>query len=300
MGDAFCAKRVSARPRRCRACIGPTGGEGQIGLLARKAWQMTVRRADRDDGDARRKNRGSSSPMTAGLGEQPRRATAQRRRHAAASRARARNSPRRARCLHPPRRSAAKTGQQLLAACATTRRWSASSIFGISTHRSSPDGRSRCIGTDALLHLAQALETARPAAKLRIDSVTRGAQPVGREAAPPPSRRRPPSACSASSSTSTRTSSCRGIDLPPDRFGRGCGPALERTARAPMPSAKSPSAAKPATCSASTAAAPPVEQTLDPARAAAARIPRARASRHAALRAVRAAALRPGRSARSR
>ena len=40
------------------------------------------------------------------------------------------------------------------------------------------------MGTDALLHLAQALETALPAAKLRIDSVTRGAQPVGRDLPP--------------------------------------------------------------------------------------------------------------------
>jgi len=37
------------------------------------------------------------------------------------------------------------------------------------------------LGTDALLHLAQALEALSPAAKLRIDLVTRGAQPVGRQ-----------------------------------------------------------------------------------------------------------------------
>src|SRR3977135_1984843 len=36
-------------------------------------------------------------------------------------------------------------------------------------------------GTDALLHLAQALETVLPTTKLRIDAVTRGAQPVGRD-----------------------------------------------------------------------------------------------------------------------
>ena len=35
------------------------------------------------------------------------------------------------------------------------------------------------LGTDALLHLAQALETHRSTSKLRIDAVTRGAQPVG-------------------------------------------------------------------------------------------------------------------------
>ncbi|RYD40843.1 MAG: methyltransferase, partial [Verrucomicrobiaceae bacterium] len=39
------------------------------------------------------------------------------------------------------------------------------------------------MGTDALLHLSQALELKRPAAKVRIDSVTRGAQPVGRDMA---------------------------------------------------------------------------------------------------------------------
>ena len=39
-------------------------------------------------------------------------------------------------------------------------------------------------GTDALLHLAQVLETRWPAAKIRIDSVTRGAQAVGRDGEP--------------------------------------------------------------------------------------------------------------------
>jgi acyl transferase domain-containing protein/NADPH:quinone reductase-like Zn-dependent oxidoreductase/SAM-dependent methyltransferase/acyl carrier protein len=42
----------------------------------------------------------------------------------------------------------------------------------------------RAMGTDALLHLAQALEKMLPMAKLRIDSVTRGAQPIGRDAVP--------------------------------------------------------------------------------------------------------------------
>ena len=37
------------------------------------------------------------------------------------------------------------------------------------------------LGTDALFHLAQALEALRPGAKVRIDLVTRGAQPVGRQ-----------------------------------------------------------------------------------------------------------------------
>ena len=46
-----------------------------------------------------------------------------------------------------------------------------------------PD-KNASMGTDALLHLAQALATARPSAKVRIDSVTRGAQAAGRDAKP--------------------------------------------------------------------------------------------------------------------
>jgi NADPH:quinone reductase-like Zn-dependent oxidoreductase/NAD(P)-dependent dehydrogenase (short-subunit alcohol dehydrogenase family)/acyl carrier protein/SAM-dependent methyltransferase len=37
-----------------------------------------------------------------------------------------------------------------------------------------------CLGTDAMLHLTQALESVMPMAKLRFDLVTRGAQPAGR------------------------------------------------------------------------------------------------------------------------
>ncbi|MBV8378473.1 MAG: SDR family NAD(P)-dependent oxidoreductase, partial [Verrucomicrobia bacterium] len=81
----------------------------------------------------------------------------------------------------------------------------------------SPDGREDGVlmGTDALLHLVQALEELRIAAKLRIDLITRGAQPAGQArhaiaAAPAPLigllrviRNEYPSL------------SARGIDLPP-------------------------------------------------------------------------------------
>ncbi len=40
------------------------------------------------------------------------------------------------------------------------------------------------MGTDALLHLSQALDAVRPTSKVRIDLVTRGAQPVGRDVKP--------------------------------------------------------------------------------------------------------------------
>ena len=69
-------------------------------------------------------------------------------------------------------------------------------------------------GVDALLHLTQALEKAMPAAKLRIDLVTRGAQPLGR---------RPVSVAQSPSIGLFRVMlsehpqfSCRSIDLSPE------------------------------------------------------------------------------------
>jgi acyl transferase domain-containing protein/acyl carrier protein len=54
-------------------------------------------------------------------------------------------------------------------------------VFLWSLDESKPGKDAALLGTDALLHLAQALEALSPAAKLRIDLVTRGAQPVGRQ-----------------------------------------------------------------------------------------------------------------------
>jgi acyl transferase domain-containing protein/acyl carrier protein len=54
-------------------------------------------------------------------------------------------------------------------------------VFLWSLDESKPGNDAALLGTDALLHLAQALEALSPAAKLRIDLVTRGAQPVGRQ-----------------------------------------------------------------------------------------------------------------------
>ena len=70
-------------------------------------------------------------------------------------------------------------------------------------------------GTDALLHLAQALETRRPAAKLRIDSVTRGAQPVGREGKPTTVVQAPAVGLMRVILGEHPNYICRGIDLPP-------------------------------------------------------------------------------------
>jgi NADPH:quinone reductase-like Zn-dependent oxidoreductase/acyl carrier protein len=71
------------------------------------------------------------------------------------------------------------------------------------------------MGTDALLHLAQALETTRPTAKLRIDSVTRGAQPVGRDRSATNVAQAPAVGLLRVILNEHPNFVCRGIDLPP-------------------------------------------------------------------------------------
>ncbi|MDB6151054.1 MAG: eryA [Chthoniobacter sp.] len=71
------------------------------------------------------------------------------------------------------------------------------------------------MGTDALLHLAQALETACPMARLRIDSVTRGAQPAGRDPVATNVAQAPAVGLLRVILNEHPNFVCRGIDLPP-------------------------------------------------------------------------------------
>ena len=73
----------------------------------------------------------------------------------------------------------------------------------------------RSIGTDALLHLAQALESTRPNARIRIDSVTRGAQPAGRDVKPASVAQAPALGLMRVILNEYSNYVCRGIDLPP-------------------------------------------------------------------------------------
>ena len=160
--------------------IGPTGGEGQIGLFARKAWHESAS--------------GNSAAVEAlvewpeerswlifadasGLGDR------------LASRLRA--SGARCRVAHcgsrytldgidafTLRAEAPEDWKQLLEACADDAPPERLVYLWILDEPA--EGDPVLMGTDALLHLTQAIEITRPAAKLRIDLVTRGAQPVGR------------------------------------------------------------------------------------------------------------------------
>jgi acyl transferase domain-containing protein/NADPH:quinone reductase-like Zn-dependent oxidoreductase/SAM-dependent methyltransferase/acyl carrier protein len=71
------------------------------------------------------------------------------------------------------------------------------------------------IGTDALLHLAQALEITNSGRKVRVDAITRGAQPAGREFFPTAVAQAPAVGLFRVILNEYSNLSCRGIDLPP-------------------------------------------------------------------------------------
>jgi len=71
------------------------------------------------------------------------------------------------------------------------------------------------IGTDALLHLSQALESTHSGRKIRVDAITRGAQPVGRESVPTNVTQAPGLGLFRVILNEYSNLSCRGIDLPP-------------------------------------------------------------------------------------
>ena len=71
------------------------------------------------------------------------------------------------------------------------------------------------MGTGALLHLAQALESAQPNARIRIDSITRGAQPVGRDVKATSVEQAPAIGLARVILNEYSNLVCRGIDLPP-------------------------------------------------------------------------------------
>ncbi|MHA3774749.1 SDR family NAD(P)-dependent oxidoreductase [Verrucomicrobiota bacterium sgz303538] len=79
-----------------------------------------------------------------------------------------------------------------------------------------PDNEAIVADTDALLHLSQALADGRPAAKLRVDLVTRGAQPVGRDMRETAVGQAPAIGLMRVILNEYPNLACRGIDLSPD------------------------------------------------------------------------------------
>src|SRR5204863_9414129 len=73
------------------------------------------------------------------------------------------------------------------------------------------------MGTDALLHLAHAMDAIFPAAKMRFDMVTRGAQPVGRGSHPTAVAQAPSIGLMRVVQNEYSNLTCRGVDLPPEK-----------------------------------------------------------------------------------
>jgi NADPH:quinone reductase-like Zn-dependent oxidoreductase/SAM-dependent methyltransferase/acyl carrier protein len=71
------------------------------------------------------------------------------------------------------------------------------------------------MGTESLLHLVQSLDNAWPTTKLRIDLVTRGAEAVGRDASPTAVAQAPAIGLMRVILNEYPNYACRGIDLPP-------------------------------------------------------------------------------------
>ena len=192
--------------------IGASGGEGQIGLLARKAWQLSTAR-----------ELGVETPVekswlifadASGLGDQ-----LAARLRAAGARCRVARRGKKFASADPDtftlRAETPEDWPQLLQTYADETPlerivylWNVDASAEVAADDA-------VMGTDALLHLTQALETMMPMAKLRIDSVTRGAQPVGRESAAPAVAQAPAVGLLRVMLNEHPNFSCRGVDLPP-------------------------------------------------------------------------------------
>jgi acyl transferase domain-containing protein/NADPH:quinone reductase-like Zn-dependent oxidoreductase/acyl carrier protein len=187
--------------------IGPHG-EGQIAILGRKAWQSTEMRASVLEVPAEKSwlvlsdEGGIGSSLADRLRETGVRCRIVRRGTAFAATGRDTFSL---------RAEAADDWHQFFAAC--TGDAEPERIVYLWNLDTQVDEQS--IGTDALLHLAQALESTRANARIRIDSVTRGAQPVGRDLKPTSVAQAPAIGLIRVIVNEHSNYLCRGIDLPP-------------------------------------------------------------------------------------
>jgi acyl transferase domain-containing protein/acyl carrier protein len=190
--------------------IGPSGGEGQIGLFARKAWQQPATAAAPVETPV--EESWLIFADTSGLGGQ----IATRLRAAGAHCQIAQAGKEFAATganTFTLRAEAPEDWTQLLAACATAAPIERIIyLWGLDAPAEVADS---LMGTEALLHLSQALEATNPGGKVRIDAVTRGAQPVGRDMGATTVAQAPGVGLLRVILNEYSNLSCRGIDLPP-------------------------------------------------------------------------------------
>ncbi len=193
--------------------IGPTGGEGQVGLFARKSWREGAA-AETALPEAPAEKSWLIFADAAGLGEQV----------AALLRATGARV-----CTARPGRKFGPAGadafilraetpedwKQLLTTCVAEAPLERIIYLWSLDVPMEPGDGDTLMGTDALLHLSQALDATNPGGKLRIDAVTRGAQPAGREAIATAVEQAPAVGLFRVILNEYSNLSCRGIDLPP-------------------------------------------------------------------------------------
>jgi acyl transferase domain-containing protein/acyl carrier protein len=199
-------KEVTSLP----GLIAPSGGESQIGLFARKAWQQPAA-VTASVGTPAEKS-WLIFADTSGLAGQF--ATQLR---AAGAHCRIARPGNQFATTGPDtftlRAESPEDWTQLLAACATAA--PIERIIYLWALDAPAEVADSLMGTHDLLHLSQALDATHPAGKVRIDAVTRGAQPVGRDMVPTTVAQAPGVGLFRVILNEYPNLSCRGIDLPP-------------------------------------------------------------------------------------
>ncbi|MEP6670776.1 MAG: beta-ketoacyl synthase N-terminal-like domain-containing protein, partial [Chthoniobacter sp.] len=190
--------------------IGPTGGEGQFGMLARKAWAPSAAETAVSI-EAPAEKSWLIFADASGLGEE---LAAQLRAAGARCRValRAKEFATTGIDAFTLRAEEPEDWSRLLKSCADASPERIVYLWNLDATKMTAD---TLMGTDALLHLSQALETIYPAAKLRIDSITRGAQPVGRDMTATVVAQAPAIGLLRVVLNEYTNLTCRSIDLPP-------------------------------------------------------------------------------------
>jgi acyl transferase domain-containing protein/acyl carrier protein/phospholipid N-methyltransferase len=198
--------------------IGPRGGEGQIGLFARKAWDSSSSGKSVADTLLNPPD-GKSWLIIADSSDLGDRLASRLRASGARCRVARRSSQfvRTDEDAFTLRAEVAEDWKQLLEACADDE--PPERLVYMWTLDEPTEECSLLMGTDALLHLTQAAGVAMPAAKLRIDLVTRGAQPVGQEMQATAVTQAPAIGLLRVMLSEHPHFACRGIDLSPRTSG---------------------------------------------------------------------------------
>jgi acyl transferase domain-containing protein/acyl carrier protein len=184
-------------------------GEGQIGILARKAWQDSVTSAATSGAEIPIGTSWLIFADASGLGDQ------------LASRLRASGS--RCRVVRSGKKFAVEGVDTFTLRPEELEDWK--QLFS-SVRDEAPPQRyvylwsldempNALMGADALLHLAQAAELTKPSSKVRIDLVTRGAQPAGQELQATSVAQAPTIGLLRVIQNEYTNFSCHCIDLPP-------------------------------------------------------------------------------------